>query len=232
MTRPEGTAGAVLRVDLTTGTLSREQTPVDHLKDYLGGRGSSAYYMHREIDFTASPLGPENKLIFMTGPLAGSLIPGNNKINVAFKSPLTNSYSFSLCGGHWGPELKFAGYDGLIVEGKSEAPVYLWIDDDRVELRPAGEKLNKMACITTGWYREFGRGGCGAVMGGKQLKAIAIRGTGDISFSDVEGMKRLSEKLCRMLAEHPKARASRGTTRAAAKAWVLRTRFLPRGLTT
>ncbi len=237
-----GMTGTILRVDLTSATITKEKTPLEALPRYLGGRGLGAYIFTREVDPSADPLGPENRLVFLNGPLAGSLIPGNNKVNLTFKSPLTNSYSFSLCGGHWGPEVKFAGYDGIVVQGTAEKPVYLWIDDGEVELRdasslwgktipeaediiknelggdegiqaavigPAGENLNKMACITAGLYREFGRGGCGAVMGSKKLKAIAVRGTGDLAFSDVDGMMELSEKLCGYLKESPKAKDRR-----------------------
>ncbi len=237
-----GIAGTILKVDLTAGTVSKMNTPQELLGEYLGGRGLGAYLLSREVPPAADPLGPDNRLIFMNGPLACSLIPANNKVCVTFKSPLTGSYSYSLCGGHWGPELRFAGSDGLIIGGRAPEPLYLWIDDGAVELRPAGnlwgktipeceelirdelggdegiqiaaigpagEKGNLMACITAGWYREFGRGGCGAVMGSKNLKAIAVRGTQDISFADAAGMKDLSERLCVSLRELPKIIARR-----------------------
>ncbi|MCD4718656.1 MAG: aldehyde ferredoxin oxidoreductase family protein [Desulfobacula sp.] len=237
MSKIPGIAGKILRINLTDQSIQIEDTPLDIVRKYLGARGFGIYYFNREVDPVIDPLGPENKLIFMSGTLAGSLIPGNNKINLTFKSPLTNTYSFSLCGGHWGPELKFAGYDGLIIEGKAENPVYLWIDDENVEIRaaehlwgniisqcdqnikkelgkdmqiqiaaigPAGENLNKMACITSGVHREFGRGGCGAVMGSKNLKAIAVRGTQDIQFHDIEQMKKLAQKYYAQLKSSPK----------------------------
>ena len=237
-----GITGKILRVNLTSGTVFAEKYDSALIEKYLGGRGLGAYFFFKEVDAHADPLGSENKLIFMNGPLTGSLIPGNNKINLTFKSPLTGTYSFSLCGGHWGPELKFAGYDGLIIEGKSATPVYLWIDDGDVSIKsaqsiwgkmipvtetvlrqelggdeaiqiaaigPAGEKLNRMACITAGCFREFGRGGCGAVMGSKNLKAIAVRGTGDIRFHDVKEMKELSERLYQALKDHPKGKDRR-----------------------
>ncbi|MCD6586695.1 MAG: aldehyde ferredoxin oxidoreductase, partial [Desulfobacteraceae bacterium] len=122
MTKMPGITGKILRVNLFDQTIQIEDTPSDIVSKYLGARGFGIYYLNKEVDPAVDPLGPENKLIFMNGTLAGSLIPGNNKINLTFKSPLTNTYSFSLCGGHWGPELKFAGYDGLIIEGKSEKP--------------------------------------------------------------------------------------------------------------
>jgi len=225
-----------LRVNLTEGTCCREETP-DLIHECIGGRGLGAFLLHREVPHNAGPLGPDNRLIFMNGPLAGSLIPGSSKISVTFKSPLTESYSFSMCGGHFGPELRFAGLDGIIVEGSSEKPVYLAINNETAGLRdaarlwgktipetdvlirkehggdgrmqiasigPAGEKMNLMACITAGWYREFGRGGSGAVMGSKKLKAIAVRGKGDVEFFDPRGAAELAGGLARALREHPK----------------------------
>ncbi len=232
-----GLFGAIARVNLSSGLVSREDLPEDAVRRFIGGRGMGASYLYNEVGPDVDPLGPENKLIFMNGPLVGTLLPAGNKVNLTFKSPLSMSYSYSLCGGHWGPELRFADYTGLIIEGKAESPVYLWIDDDTIELRPAaglwgrtvpeterrlrdelggdelvqiacigpaGEKLNKMACITAGWYREFGRGGCGAVMGSKNLKAIAVRGTGVVRFHDPAGVMALSESITAALRAHPK----------------------------
>ena len=208
----------------------------------MGGRGLGAYYLTNEVNPACDPLGPENKLIFFNGPFSGTMVPGNNKVNVTFKSPLTNTYSYSLAGGHWGPELKFAGYDGIIIEGKAEKPVYLWIDDDTVEIKPAekiwgraipetdhqikeelggdpnihvacvgvaGENLVKLACITEDVYREFGRGGGGAVMGSKNLKAIAVRGSKDVEVADPQGLMALAERLYPNFKKNPKARVRR-----------------------
>ncbi|MBN1637234.1 MAG: aldehyde ferredoxin oxidoreductase family protein [Deltaproteobacteria bacterium] len=237
-------AGQILRINLSTQTKSVEPISPEILADYLGGRGLGAYYLYREVDPGIDAFSPDNKLIFINGSLVGSLIPGANKVNVTFQSPLTNTYSYALCGGHWGPELKFAGYDGIIVEGRAEKPVYIWIENENVEIRaadhlrgqfikdadlaikedlnkknhddiqialigPAGEKLSRIACITVGGHREFGRGGAGAVMGSKNLKAIAIRGTQDLMVADTAGMQKLSERLCRALRAHPKGRIRR-----------------------
>jgi aldehyde:ferredoxin oxidoreductase len=225
-------AGKLLRVNLTTQESKEEEIPLNLWKMFLGGRGLGAYYLTKELKSEISPLSPNNKLIFMNGPLAGTLIPGNNKICVTFKSPLTNSYSYSLCGGHWGPELRYAGYDGLIIEGKAKSPEYLWIDNDIVEFKPAeqiwgnlipesektirnelggdgtiqiavigpaGEKLVNYACITAGLYREFGRGGAGAVMGLKNLKGIALSGKNDVIVNNKENLVNLSYKLINQL---------------------------------
>jgi aldehyde:ferredoxin oxidoreductase len=236
-----GLAGCVLRVDLTGGRIWKEPTPAEVFARFLGGRGVGAYLLFHELERGTDPLGPGNKLIFLTGPLVGTLAPGANKITVTFRSPLSETYSFSLCGGHLGPELKFAGYDGLVIEGSADRPVYLWIDDDRVELRdaghlwgrlthdtedaireelrderirvasigPAGEKLVRFACIQADYHREFGRGGAGAVMGAKKLKAIAVRGTGHVGVADGASLARLAEEVYGILAQHPKARARR-----------------------
>ena len=154
---------------------------------------------------------------------------------------MTETYSFSLCGGHLAPEIKFAGIDGIVVEGQSEKPVYLWIDSGAAILRdadqlwgkqthdtedaireelgdaeirvacigPAGEKLVRYACIQSDYHREFGRGGGGAVMGSKNLKAIAVRGTGTVKVADPSGLGEMAEGVYAELAEHPKARLRR-----------------------
>ena len=241
-----GLAGHMLRVDLTQGQVSRVPTPRDVFEDFLGARGVGAAMLFHELEPGVDPLGPDSKLIFLTGPLEGTLAPGANKITVTFRSPLTGTYSFSLCGGHLAPELKFAGYDGIVVEGKASRPVYLWIDNDRASLRdashlwgklthdtedtlraelgdpdirvacigPAGEKLVRFACIQADYHREFGRGGAGAVMGAKNLKAIVLRGTGHVDVADPPALEKIAQDIYAELAEHPKARARRqyGTT--------------------
>jgi aldehyde:ferredoxin oxidoreductase len=231
-----------LRVNLSSKEITTEETPADVLQDYLGARGLGIYLMNKEIKPEADALGPDNKMIFTNGVLAGSMIPGNNKVNLAFKSPLTGTYSWSMAGGHWGPELKFAGYDGIIIEGQSDSPVYLWIDDGDVELRdasvawgkiipdaedaikedlggdeniqmavigPAGENLNKMACITAGWYREFGQRRLRSSHGIKESEGNSNRGTQDLEFADTEAMMDLSETLNKALREHPKGKERR-----------------------
>ena len=223
-----GMIGKVLRINLSKEQISIDTIKSELWKKYLGGRGLGAYLLAQEVPPTTDIFSSENKLIFMNGPLAGTSIPGNNKVCVVFKSPLTNSYSYSLCGGHFGPELKYAGYDGIIIEGKAKEPMYLWIDDEVVELKPAnhiwgqlipesemqirnelgddktiqiavigpaGEKLVNYACITAGMYREFGRGGAGALMGSKNLKGIAVRGSNDVKVADKNKVITLTKRL-------------------------------------
>ncbi|WP_028307800.1 aldehyde ferredoxin oxidoreductase family protein [Desulfitibacter alkalitolerans] len=241
MSKLYGAAGKMLRINLTEGTIEKEDLSKDLYMKYIGGRGLGAYFLTKEVEPDCDPLGTMNKLMFFNGPFSGTMAPGNNKINVTFKSPLTNTYSYSLAGGHWGPELKFAGYDGMIIEGKSEKPVYIWIDDDKVEIKTAetiwgndihttdkkikdelgdsnihvaaiglaGENLVKFACITNDVYREFGRGGCGAVMGSKNLKAIAVRGSKDVEVADPKGLMEYMDNSYPNFKKHPKAQVRR-----------------------
>lgn len=137
MEKNYGLAGNILRVNLTNGTIEKEPSNPSVFKKFIGGRGLGAWMLYHEVPAKTDPLGPDNKLIFMAGPTEGTITPGANKITVTFKSPLTNTYATSLCGGHLGPELKFAGYDGVVIEGKASEPCYLWIDDDKVRIMPA-----------------------------------------------------------------------------------------------
>jgi aldehyde:ferredoxin oxidoreductase len=141
-----GYAGSILRVNLTTGKLGKEPTPPDAIRDFIGGRGFGAYFLYREVPRGADPLGPENKIFLSTGPLSGLMIPGAGKCDWATKSPLTGGYASSSIGGLLSAELKYAGLDMVILEGASATPVYLFIDDDKVELRDAAPFWGK-GCI-------------------------------------------------------------------------------------
>jgi aldehyde:ferredoxin oxidoreductase len=132
-----GWTGVVLRVDLSTGAIRREALDEAHARDYVGGRGVAARMLFDEVDPRVDPLAPENELIFATGPLTGTNASCGARYMVVTKGPLTGAMTTSNSGGRWGPELKFAGYDVLVLEGRSERPVYLWIFDDQVELRSA-----------------------------------------------------------------------------------------------
>ncbi|MFW5877993.1 MAG: aldehyde ferredoxin oxidoreductase family protein, partial [bacterium] len=137
-----------LRVNLTTGELKKELTPAKIRKDYIGGRGLGARILWDEVPAGADPLGPENKLIITTGPLAGLYIPGASKTTFVSKSPATGGYGDSSVGGHLASELKYAALDAIVIEGSSEKPVYLYINDDKIELRDAMEYLN-CGCLET-----------------------------------------------------------------------------------
>lgn len=216
---PRGYMGKILRIDLTAGKWKEEVVPEEWMRKYLGGNGFAARILYDELPLGIDALSPENKLIFMTGPLTGTFFPNSGRWAAFAKSPLTTAiWGEAHSGGVWGPELKYAGFDGIIVEGRAEKPVYLWIDDGKVEIRdakhvwgkdifdtdavikedlsdetikavyigPAGEKLVRLACIMDNLYRAAGRCGLGAVMGSKNLKAIACRGSKDIEIVNPE----------------------------------------------
>ena len=226
-----GWIGTVLRVNLTSGSITKEPLNAQWARDYVGGRGLGVKYLYEEMDPSVDPLSPENKMIFATGPLTGTNASCGSRYMVVTKGALTNAITTSNSGGFWGPQMKFAGYDMIILEGKAAQPSYLWIYDDRVELRdathlwgktvwqteealrvelgvpdsiiasigPAGENLVRFACIMNDLHRAAGRSGVGAVMGSKNLKAIALRGTGGVSLADpqayMEGQWAMKEKL-------------------------------------
>jgi len=134
-----GYGGSILRVNLTTGKITRQPTPENVARDFIGGRGFGAYFLFTEVPAHADPLGPENKLIISTGPLSGLLIPGAGKCDFTTKSPLTGGYASASMGGLLTAEIKYAGLDSIILEGISDHPVYLYIEDDKAELRDARE---------------------------------------------------------------------------------------------
>ncbi len=203
-----GYNGKVLRVNLSDSSLSLETTDELFRRKYLGGAGFVSYFLLNELRPGIDPLGPENKLIFAAGPVTGIPLPGSGRHCVGTKSPLTGGYAKAESGGFWGAELKHAGYDAIIVEGKAPKPVYLWLHDGEASIRdatplwgmkaketeqairaelgdslvrvttigPGGENLVRFACVMNDLRDAAGRGGTGAVMGSKSLKAIAVRG--------------------------------------------------------
>ena len=224
---PGGYAGKILRVNLSDNTTSVEEIDEKFCRKYIGGAGFIAYYLYKELKPGIDPLGPDNKLIFALGPVTGVTIAGNDRNCVGAKSPLTGGIIKSEVGGFWAAELKHAGFDGIIVDGKAEKPVYLSIQDGEVSIKdashlwgkqtretlnalreelgdnriqaamigPAGENLVKYACIMNGLYDAAGRGGAGAVMGSKNLKAIAVRGHHRPKVASAEGLRELREWL-------------------------------------
>ena len=212
---PGGYAGKILRVNLSANTTSVEEPDEKFYRKYIGGAGFIAHYLHKELKLGIDPLGPENKLIFALGPLTGVSLAGNDRNCVGAKSPLTGGIIKSEVGGLWAAELKHAGFDGVIVDGKAEKPVYLWIHNGEIEIRdasnvwgktvtesqqairdelgdrdikvltigPAGEKLVRFANVMTGVKDAGGRSGMGALLGSKNLKAVAARGTMDIKIA-------------------------------------------------
>lgn len=203
----------VLRVNLTAGTCTPEPLNMAWANDYLGSRGLASKYLVSEIDPKVDPLSPDNKLIMATGPLTGTMASTGGRYTVVTKGALTNAIACSNSGGFFGAEMKFAGWDMIIFEGKSPKPVYLYVENDKAELRDAahlwgktcwqteemiktshqdplirvssiggaGENQVLFACIVNDLHRAAGRSGVGAVMGSKNLKAVAIRGTQGVS---------------------------------------------------
>ena len=202
-------AGKILRVNLTAGTVTSEPLKMDWARAYLGSRGLATKYLVEEVDAKVDPLAAENKLIWATGPLTGTMASTGGRYTVVTKGPLTGAVACSNSGGYWGAELKMAGWDMVIFEGKSAKPVYLYVSDDHAELRDAShlwgqsvwhteeaikkslqDPLVRVSCIgkagenhvlyasvVNDMHRAAGRSGVGAVMGSKNLKAIAVRGT-------------------------------------------------------
>ncbi|MFQ5722193.1 MAG: aldehyde ferredoxin oxidoreductase family protein, partial [Candidatus Aminicenantales bacterium] len=233
-----GYAGKVLRIDLNKGSHQVERVEKVVFERYLGGRGVAAKIYLEEIAPEVRPLDEANKLIFMTGPLTGTAVPGSTKFQCATKSPETGIYLCSNAGGDFGPQLKFAGYNGLIIEGRASKPVYLSINDDKVEIKdatklwgktigevnrilkeetghpqagimgvgPAAERKVVFSCIKVDG-RSFGRGGAGAVMASKNLKAIVVKGQGKLNYANLSELKkrikpREVRKACQSLADY------------------------------
>ncbi len=227
-----GYHGKVLKVDLSGGRIMEENIPEDFYRDYLGGAGLATKFLWDEMPGGADPLGPENRLIFMTGSLTGAIAPSTGRYSVVAKSPQTGIWGQANSGGRWGVDFKKCGYDGIIFEGVSSEPVYLAINDSKVTLEkaghlwgknvtettdiikeelgkkynvacigPAGENLVKYAAIMNDYGRAAGRCGLGAVMGSKNLKAIAVSGSKDIRIKNPEEFKTHSKKQYELIDE-------------------------------
>jgi len=221
-----GYMGKILKVDLSVGKTSEEKLNMNFAKMFLGGSGLACRIIYDMINKDTNPLGPENPLIFMTGPLTGTPAPSCGRYVVCAKSPLTGIWGESNSGGKFGPMLKFSGFDGIIITGRSEKPVYLSIIDGNVELKsaeylvgkttfdtqriiaeeigekrvsvacigPAGENLVKYAAIMNDGGRAAGRTGMGAVMGSKNLKAVAVFGSEKIPLVDGEKFREVAKE--------------------------------------
>lgn len=209
--------GHILKVDLTHGNLHIEESD-PYVEEYLGGRGMGQKVLFDMMSPNTGALDPESVLIFAAGPLTGTLAPGSGRLSISGKNVLTGGVGSSNVGGHFGPELKYAGFDSIIVEGKSTHPVYLFIENNKASLHnarhlkdkttweteavlkndhgetarvlsigPAGERMAPISCIIADRARAAGRCGFGAIMGSKNLKAIAVRGSLPIHIADPEG---------------------------------------------
>ncbi|HMD88742.1 MAG TPA: aldehyde ferredoxin oxidoreductase family protein, partial [Anaerolineaceae bacterium] len=229
-----GWTGTILRVNLTSGKITREPTDTHLAKMFIGARGLAEKIMFDEVDPKVDPLTPENKLIFAPGPFTGTYAPSAGRYDVVTKGPLNGTIAASNSGGIFGAELKYAGYDLVIVEGKAKKPVYIYIRDDKVEIRdatamwgqmvpettdliraetdedakvacigPAGEKLVLFANVMNDMHRAAGRSGVGAVMGSKNLKAIAVVGSGSVKVANPEAFKASVLKARAKIQAHP-----------------------------
>ncbi|MBL7134439.1 MAG: aldehyde ferredoxin oxidoreductase family protein, partial [Phycisphaerae bacterium] len=144
-----GYTGKLLRVNLTSGQISIEALDLDQAGKFIGGRGLGVWYLSQEVDPSVDPLSADNKVLFATGPLTGAPVPTSARYMVVTKSPLSGTVASSNSGGFWGPELKFAGYDMIIIEGKSPRPCYVTIRDDQVQIHDAGDLWGKLVAETT-----------------------------------------------------------------------------------
>jgi aldehyde:ferredoxin oxidoreductase len=233
--------GRILYVDLTAGALRNESLDPDLARTFVGGSGLAARLIYDMVDRNTEPLGPENPLVFMTGPLVGTRMPSAGRCSVCALSPLTGIWGEANTGGFIGPELRFSGYDGIVITGQAESPVWLSIVEGEPRLRsaadmwgldsyatqerirealglprarvacigPAGEKRVKMAAVMNDHGRAAGRTGMGAVMGAKNLKAIALRGDADVPLADRQGFQILVREILDDLDEDMAAMALR-----------------------
>ena len=221
-------SGKWIQVNLTSGKIEIGDTDRSLLEKYVGGKGLG-FALLEKIAPSPEPLGPDNPLIFVNGPFTGTPLQTSARTCLVTRSPLTGSIHDCHCGGNFGPRLKAAGYDYLIVTGKAEKPVYIYLTDRKAEIKdaaefwgkgtfftndelakqhpgknphvacigPAGENLSKIACICVDKYRQYGRGGTGAVMGSKKLKAIVLDGNNPIDYIDKKKFLELNRKLTR-----------------------------------
>lgn len=221
-----GYNGKILKVDLSNEKIWIEEPSEVFYRTYMGGRNIGAYYLLKETPSNVDPLSPENIVVFAISVISGAPIPGPCKYSVVTKSPLTNAYGEAEAGGFWGAELKFAGFDAIVIKGKAVRPVYLWINNGRVEIKDAahlwgkttgeceylikkelknnrikvsqigiaGENKVKYACVIADIIHANGRTGAGAVLGSKNLKAIAVKGDKtNISFYNVPYIKEMGK---------------------------------------
>jgi len=237
MARKKGSyAGKILRVDLSSGRVENRELDPSFAHTYIGGRGFASRTLYNEVPPEVSPFDPANRLIFTPGALFGTAVPAASRTTATAKSPITEMHGDGHSSGYWGAVLKAAGYDMLILQGASPKPIYLWIDNDRVEIRdaaalwgkttmetdqalretlgdreigtlvigPAGERKVRLAGIfSDGIMGTFARTGLGAVMGSKNLKAVATRGTKDVGIVDVEAFRKAYQDYLQVISVDP-----------------------------
>ncbi|MGD8458093.1 MAG: aldehyde ferredoxin oxidoreductase family protein [Anaerolineales bacterium] len=223
----------VLKIDLTSGQVETFEIPKDWEREYLGGASLATRMLYDTLTKELDPLSPQSPLLFITGPLTGTSGPTTGRFVVCAKSPATGLWSESNCGGFWGPELRKTGFDGIWITGKSEVPIFLWIEDGKLEILSAekywgldtyeiqsainaalnagkvrvagigvaGEVQLPFAGIFCDHGRAAGRTGLGAIMGSKNLKAIAVKGSGRIPVHDPERFENIRSLANRTLRE-------------------------------
>lgn len=229
-----GYGGRILRVDLNTGSHRSESTE-EYAPRFLGGRGINQWILLKELPPWVTPFEPANIICFGAGALTGTMVPGASRLNIDSKNAMTGGIGSGNAGGWFASELKFAGYDHVVVQGKARTPSYLYIEDEKISLRPAldlwgkttretveligedvghddvqvvcigpaGENMVKPACIIVSGSRAVGRCGLGAIMGSKNLKAIAVRGTGNIELKHPDAFMSLVDSVSRRLLAMP-----------------------------
>ncbi len=232
-----GTSLKILRVDLTNRSWDVELLSEEFYRHYPGGKALAGYILLNEMPANVNPLSPENVLVIANGLLTGAPVSTATRYIVSARSPLTEAYGESEAGGFWGPELKMAGYEAIVIKGKAPEPVYLWIQNEQIEIRsakhlwglmtadvqekireelgdnkirvlqigPAGEKRVRFAGLTNDLRHFNGRNGMGAVMGSKNLRAVAVRGGTryqQIAYNPVDLMS-LGRMLAKQVPENP-----------------------------
>ena len=229
-----GFAGKVLRIDLSGGEIKKEELDPKLVEEYIGGRGFIAKTLYDELPPNTAPFDEENIVAIAMGPLSGHFLPASGKTHFGTKSPATGGFGDSNMGGHFGVALKYAGYDMVVIKGKAQEPSYLFIEDDRVEIRPAdkywgigalttekmlkdelgeefeiatigpaGENKVRYACISHDFGRQAGRTGVAAVLGSKNIKAMAIKGTGSIPVYDAEEVLKKGKEVYNAVRQKP-----------------------------
>lgn len=236
--------GKCLKIDLTKGSYKIEDTDRPLIEKYIGGKGLG-FALLDELAPDSDAFSPDNPIIFVNGPFTGTKVQTSARTTLVTKSPLTNSALDSHCGGNFGPRIKVAGYDYLIITGKSEKPVYIYINNDKIEINDAddlwgkgifyandelikcysgvnprvaaigiaGENLSKIACIGVDKHRQYGRGGAGAVMGSKNLKALVVDGDTPVKYFDEEKFKEINTQFTKDILDNDgvKFRRVKGT---------------------
>ena len=222
--------GKVIRVNLSQAAVKVEDLDISMAKKFIGARGLGAKILFDEVDPKTDALSPKNKVIIAAGPMTGSQFPTGGRYMVVTKSPLTNGIGFANSGGFWGAEFKKTGHDAIVLEEASDKPVYLFIEDDKIEILdaseiwgkttiatteamkkkhgdnvrvlcigPAGEKLSFIAAVMNDEDRAAGRGGLGAVMGSKKVKAIVTKGSGKFEYADPDKAREIAKEKIQTL---------------------------------